>query len=185
MTFFVTSTGTDVNGGNLNGLVGADTKCTTLATAVGGGDHTWKAYLSTNTNNGGTLVNAKDRIGTGPWKNQKGVVVAASVAALHTTNLTNAVILDEKGATVPNTGGYPTNVHDILSGSNADGTARQENCQNWTSNNAGTGQLGHADSDLTGNGADRWNFSHVSNGCSKAALNGQGGEARFYCFATD
>jgi hypothetical protein len=177
MTFFVTSTGSGALGGNLGGLVGADAKCTTLATAAGGGDHTWKAYLSTNTNNGGTKVDAKDRIGPGPWKNQKGVVIPTTI---HTVNLTNAMILDEKGATVPNVNPYPTNVHDILTGSNDDGTARTENCQNWTSANAGTGRVGHSDSS-TG----KWNDAHTSQGCSKANLNNQGGEGRFYCFATD
>lgn len=184
MTFFATSTGTGANGGNLGGLAGADTKCQTLATAAGGGDHKWAAYLSTNTNNGGAKVDAKSRIGAGPWKNQKGVEIAASVAALHTAgfNLKTADVLDEKGAQVPVAG---PNRHDIFTGSNADGTASMKNCRNWTSNAAAAESvMGHSDSQTTGNGADRWNNAHDGN-CEQGEIAGQGGEGRFYCFATD
>jgi hypothetical protein len=193
MTFFVTSTGSGAMGGNLGGLAGADKKCQDLATAVGGGDHTWRAYLSTNTNDGGQLVNAKDRIGPGPWQNQAGTVIAASVAALHADgfNVPGAAILDETGAVVP------AAQHDILTGTNRDGTAvtaapTNNNCQNWTSNTTNVGPMvGHSDSDTTANQNDTWNNAHVVNqqgpnaGCSQARLTATAGAGRVYCFAAD
>jgi hypothetical protein len=189
MTFFVTSTGSGAKGGDLGGLAGADAKCQQLAAAVGGGDHTWRAYLSANANN--QIVNAADRIGKGPWKNQKGVVIATDVAALHAAGfvLKDEAVLDEKGQTVPRAN---PNRHDILTGTNTDGGAHPRTCNNWTSSLGDAGadaaiaaRVGHSDSDLTGNGGDRWNSAHDTPGCSQAALNGVGGEGRFYCFATD
>jgi hypothetical protein len=186
MTFFATSTGTGAEGGNLGGLAGADAKCTTLAAAAGGGDHTWKAYLSTNTNNGGTKVDAKDRIGPGPWHNKKGTLIANTVAELHGAafNLKTADVIDENGAAVPNAA---PNRHDILTGSNANGTALNQSCQNWTSK-AGNANafVGHSDSETTaGMANDKWNNAHQVNGCTQAAFNGAGGEGRIYCFATN
>jgi len=175
MTFFVSSTpgGT---GGNLGGLNGADQKCTQLATAAGGGDHTWKAYLSTNTNNGGVLVNAKDRIGAGPWKNKAGATIPTT---LHTANLPQALLIDQNGAAVP------VNRHDILTGSQVDGTAtaagNNANCENWTSvANNRQGTVGHTDA----NGGQRWNNAHAV-GCSVDQMDNANGEGRIYCFATD
>jgi hypothetical protein len=186
MTFFVTSTGNGAEGGNLGGLAGADAKCLTLATAAGGADHTWKAYLSTNTNNGGAKVDAKSRIGAGPWHNKKGTLIANTVADLHGAafNLKSADVIDEKGALVPN---MAPNRHDILTGSNADGTALNQNCQNWTSK-AGNANafVGHSDSETTaGMANDKWNNAHQVNGCTQTAFNNLGGEGRIYCFATD
>ncbi len=174
MSFFVTSTGSGNSGGNLGGLAGADTKCQTLATAAGAGGRTWRAYLSI------TGTNARDRIGTGPWYNQKGAMIAANVAALHATDILAVNAIDETGAVVP------TNQHDILTGTNADGTANAATCNGWTSNAGNqTGFLGHNDSQTTGNNADRWNNAHVSGGCSQGALTNTGGSGRIYCFATN
>lgn len=173
MSFFVTSTGSGAAaGGNLGGLAGADTKCQTLATAAGVGGRTWRAYLSI----AGT--NARDRIGAGPWYNQKGVMIAANVAGLHTNNIPAANAIDEKGAAVP------ANEHDILTGSNADGSANAATCNGWTSNAGNqTAIVGHHDSSTTGNNADRWNNAHATNNC--ASFTAQGGSGRIYCFATN
>lgn len=172
MSFFVTSTGSGNMGGNLGGLTGADAKCQSLATAAGVGGRTWKAYLSI------TGTNAKDRIGTGPWYNQKGKMIAASVAALHATDIPAADVLDEKGGTIP------TNQHDLLTGSNADGTATNTTCQGWTSNaNNQQGFVGHTDSSTTGQNTDRWNNAHVTTNCN--SFTAQGGAGRFACFASN
>ncbi len=176
MTFFVTSTGSGAQGGNLGGLAGADKKCQDLAAAVGGGDHTWHAYLS------GEGVNAKDRIGTGPWLNQKGAVVAANVAALHEYTFipSNADVVDEKGAAIP------PNAVSILTGSKQDGTALPQTCQNWTSA-AGNQQarVGDAASQTSIILGSRWNDSTKSYGCSQQAIGQNKGEGRLYCFAID
>lgn len=173
MSFFVTSTGSGNSGGNLGGLAGADAKCQTLATAAGAGGRTWRAYLSI------TGTNARDRIGTGPWYNQKGTMIAATVAALHAADIPAANAIDETGAIVP------ANQHDILTGSNLDGTANASTCEGWTSNAGNrTAIVGHHDSSTTGNNAnDRWNNAHVTNNC--ASFTAQGGAGRFYCFATN
>lgn len=169
MTFFVSSTPAG-NGGNLGGLAGADAKCQALATAVGAGGKTWHAYLSV----AGT--NAKDRIGTGPWYNQKLKMVGASVAAIHTTTIPAADVIDEKGNAVS---AAPLQ-HDILTGTNADGTANADTCTNWTSNAANVkGFLGHSDSP----NPSRWNNAHNSNGCTANQLVMTGGNGRIYCFA--
>ncbi len=179
MTFFATSAAGG-DGGNLGGLMGADAKCQALAQAAGGGDHTWRAYLSTT---GQGAVNARDRIGTGPWRNKAGTVIATSVADLHAQNfnVVQANILDEKGAAVP------VNRHDVLTGSNQAGMAvNNANCANWTSN-AGNNNaaVGHTDSDQTGNNQnDRWNAAH-NVACTAQAMLAANGEGRLYCFAID
>jgi len=191
MTFFVTSAGPG-DGGNLGGLDGADRHCTTLATAAGATGKTWRAYLSTQ---GANAVNAKDRIGRGPWQNAKGTVIAKDVAELHgTNNLTKQTALNEKGEVINGRGDTP-NRHDILTGSQADGTAftgaDDRTCGNWTKNGAGAAMVGH--SDRTGLDesapAKSWNASHPSRGpgggCSQADLKSTGGDGLLYCFATN
>lgn len=176
MTFFVTSTGSGALGGNLGGLAGADKKCQDLATAVNGGDHTWHAYLSA------TGTNAKDRIGAGPWINQKGVTVAESLTALHDFQFVppNDVVLDEKGAPVPAT------ATSILTGTKADGTALLQTCQDWTSNTGQQrGQVGDAASATSVILGARWNDAVKNYGCSQQAITANKGEGRLYCFAID
>jgi hypothetical protein len=176
MTFFVTSTGSGALGGNLGGLAGADKKCTDLATAAGGGDHTWHAYLSAKG------VNAKDRIGTGPWINQQGTTVAQNLAALHDFQFVppNDVMIDEKGALVPGTATA------ILTGTKSDGTALLLTCQDWTSNNNGDrAQVGDAASATSVILGDRWNDAVKNYGCTQAQITQNKGEGRLYCFATD
>ena len=194
MTFFVTSAGSG-KGGDLGGLAGADKHCQTLAQAAGAGSHTWQAYLSTQGAGGQPAVNAKDRIGNGPWKNAKGEVVATSVADLHSAanKLTKQTALTEKGQPVNGRGDQP-NTHDILTGSQPDGTAfpagEDRTCQNWTSSTAGAAMVGHHDRQgLRDDDASKsWNSSHPSRGeaggCSQDALKGTGGAGLFYCFAT-
>jgi hypothetical protein len=183
MSFFITSAGPG-NGADLGGLAGADAHCQALADAVGFGDRTWRAYLSAG---GQEVVHARDRIGTGPWYNQKGVLVAESVAQLHgDNNLTKETVLTEKGEMVSGRGDTP-NRHDILTGSQADGTAfasdADTTCSNWTSSGDGSAQVGHHD--RTGGGQDgtSWNSAHASRGCSQEDLRGTGGDGLFYCFA--
>jgi hypothetical protein len=183
--FFITSVGSG-DGANLGGIAGADAHCQKLAAAAGAGNRTWRAYLSGVEN--GKPVNARDRIGTGPWYNAKGVLIASNVAELHSeaakTGKENS--LTEKGEPVPGRGDKP-NQHDILTGSNMDGTAmsggQDLTCNNWTSNGEGSAQVGHHD--RTGGGANptSWNSAHASKGCSQQALIGTGGNGYFYCFA--
>ena len=182
--FFITSVGSG-DGANLGGLAGADAHCQKLASAVGAGSRTWRAYLSGTEN--GKPVNAKDRIGAGPWANAKGVVIAQNVAELHGENkLTKETQLTEKGAVVNGRGDTP-NMHDILTGSQLDGTAfadgTDHTCNNWTSNNAGSAQVGHHDRQGGGANPTSWNNAHASKGCSQQALVGTGGNGFFYCFA--
>jgi hypothetical protein len=190
MTFFVSSTNSG-KGADLGGLAGADALCTGLAGAVGAGGHTWHAYLSTVAAGGTAAVNARDRIGPGPWRNAKGVVIAQNVAELHgANNLNKQTALTEKGEVVNGRGDTP-NMHDILTGSQPDGTAIAGNvdttCHNWTSSGQGAAMLGH--SDRTGLDdsvpAKSWNSSHQSRGCGIDALKATGGDARIYCFATN
>lgn len=189
MSFFITSTGTG-NGANLAGLAGADMHCAVLAQAAGVTGKTWVAYLSTQARDGVPAVNARDRIGSGPWFNANGVQVAANVADLHSDNnqLNKENSLTESGEMVNGRGDTP-NQHDILTGSNADGTAFTDDadhtCNNWTSNDQGSAQVGHHD--RQGGGADptSWNSAHGSRGCSLNDLQGSGGNGYFYCFATD
>jgi hypothetical protein len=185
MSFFITSVGSG-NGANLGGIAGADAHCQKLAAAAGAGDRTWRAYLSGTEN--GKPVNARDRIGAGPWYNAKGVLIASNVDELHSeaakTGKENS--LTEKGEVVPGRGDKP-NQHDILTGSQQDGraftTGEDHTCNNWTSQDTGAAQVGHHD--RTGGGANptSWNSAHASKGCSQQSLIGTGGNGLFYCFA--
>jgi hypothetical protein len=194
MSFFITSAGSG-NGANLGGLAGADRICQTLAAAAGRGDKTWHAYLSTSAANGQPAVNARDRIGAGPWYSAKGARIAQNVADLHGdtleqarrgNNLQKPTALNEKGEVINGVGDTP-NRHDMLTGSQLDGTAftdgADHTCGNWTSSGAGTAQLGH--SDRTGGGNTSWNSTHPSRGCSQENLVSTGGAGLFYCFATN
>ena len=188
MSFFVTSVGSG-NGANLGGLAGADKHCQTLAAAAGAGNRTWRAYLSAAAANGQPAVNAKDRIGKGPWMNVKGVVIAKSVADLHSdmNNLNKQTALTEKGAMINGVGDKP-NQHDILTGSQADGTLQTGDapCGNWTSaETTGSAMLGHVDRMGGGAAATSWNASHPSRGCSQQNLVQTGGNGYFYCFAAN
>ena len=190
MTFFVTSVGSG-KGADLGGLSGADRYCQHLASAVGAGSKTWHAYLSTL---GSGAENARDRIGKGPWVNAQGTTIAKDVAELHSNNnnLTKQTALTEKGE-VNNGRGYTPNRHDILTGSQADGTAFAGNedrtCKNWTSSTQGAAMLGHTDRvGLRDDDASKsWNSSHLSRGqdggCSQADLRSTGGDGLLYCFA--
>jgi len=193
-TFFVTSTGIG-NGANLGGLAGADNHCQTLAQAAGAGARTWRAYLSTQEAEGKPAVNARDRIGKGPWQNSKGVVIAKDVAELHgANNLTKQTALTEKGDVNNGIGDKP-NRHDMLTGSQPDGTAfaagEDRTCKNWTSSTQGSAMLGHADrKGLRDDDASKsWNSSHPSRGpdggCSQADLRSTGGDGLMYCFAAN
>jgi hypothetical protein len=191
-TFFVTSAGPG-RGADLGGLEGADQHCQRLAQAAGAGTRTWRAYLSTQAAGGAAAVNARDRIGRGPWQNAKGVVIAKDVAELHgTNNLTKQTALDEKGEVVKGRGDSP-NTHDILTGSQPDGTAftggQDMTCGNWTkSGTEGAAMVGHHDRTGLDESppAKSWNSSHPSRGgCSQEALRGTGGAGLLYCFATN
>lgn len=190
MTFFVTSEGSG-QGANFGGLAGADAHCLKLAGAVGAGQHTWRAYLSSSASDGAAAVNARDRIGRGPWQNAKGVVIAKDVAQLHGDNhLAKDTALDEHGAPIKGRGDTP-NMHDILTGSQADGTAfaagEDLTCGNWTSSGEGSAQVGHHDRmGLRDDAPSRsWNSSHPSRGCSDEGLRSTGGAGLLYCFAVD
>jgi hypothetical protein len=190
MTFFVTSAGIG-NGGNLGGVAGADNHCQTLAQAAGAGTKTWRAYLSTQAADGKPAVNARDRIGKGPWQNAKGAVVAKDVADLHGANaLTKQTALSEKGDVINGRGDTP-NRHDILTGSQPDGTAFATTCKNWTSSTQGSAIMGHSDRTGLDDSAPMksWNSSHPSRGpdggCSQADLKSTGGDALLYCFAVN
>jgi hypothetical protein len=179
MTFFITSAGPG-KGGDLGGIAGADAHCAALAKAAGApATRVWRAYLSTD------KEHAKDRIGTGPWVNAKGVTVATSVADLHSDNnkLSKENSLTEKGAVVNGRGDKP-NQHDILTGSNLDGTSSGKTCNNWTSSGAdATATVGHHDRQGGGANPTSWHSAHDSKGCGLDALRGSGGEGYFYCFA--
>jgi hypothetical protein len=185
--FFITSAGSG-DGANLGGLAGADKHCQTLAEAAGSKGRVWRAYLSASAAGGQAAVNAKDRIGTGPWANAKGVVVAQNVADLHSDSnkLSKDNSLTEKGATVNGRGDTP-NTHDILTGSQLDGTlatgAADTTCKNWTSNGEGAAMVGHHDRQGGGANPTSWNSAHASKGCSQENLRGSGGAGLFYCFA--
>ena len=192
MSFFVTSAGSG-KGADLGGLEGADRHCQELAQAAGAGSRTWRAYLSTQAIGGQQAVNARDRIGSGPWQNANSVVVASTVEELHGTNkLDKETALTEKGAPVNGRGDSP-NMHDILTGSQADGTAfsgtEDRTCGNWTKGGAdGAAMVGHHDRRGLNEEppARSWNSSHPSRGgCSQEALRGTGGAGLLYCFAAD
>jgi len=194
MSFFVSSTGSG-KGADLGGIAGADQHCQTLAAAAGAGSKTWRAYLSTQGKDGAQTVNARDRIGKGPWHNAKGELIARDVDQLHGAgnNITKLTALNEKGQTVAGRGDTP-NRHDILTGSRTDGTAfaagdPDMTCGNWTKSGAeGVAVVGHHD--RVGPSADpwatSWNSSHQSRGgCSQEALRGTGGDGLLYCFASN
>lgn len=191
MTFFVTSVSPG-KGADLGGLAGADRHCKALAQAAGAKATNWRAYLSTQPDGKTKAVNARDRIGKGPWTNAKGVVVAKNVADLHggSNNLTKATALDEKGMPIKGRGDQP-NQHDILTGSQLDGTAfsagADMTCKNWTSSDQGAAMVGHHDRMGLDDSspAKSWNTSHASRGCSAQALASSGGGGFFYCFAAD
>jgi hypothetical protein len=199
MTFFVTSIGVG-KGGNLGGLAGADAHCQRLAAAVGAGGHTWHAYLSTQARPGQPAVNARDRIGPGPWFNysfaQQGepqnAIISADLAELHGdtlvqaqrgSNLFKQSTRNEYGQVIHGIGDPPPIQHEILTGSKWDGRAYTDSadhtCNNWTSSSTGSAQVGH--SDRIGNGSS-WNSSNATKGCSQAALESSGGEGLLYCF---
>jgi hypothetical protein len=189
MSFFVTSVGTG-KGADLGGLAGADAHCQQLATAAGAGNKTWRAYLSTNTGAPGGTVNARDRIGNGPWQNAKGVVIATSVADLHSDNnkIGRATVMDEKGNPIKLRGDNP-NQHDALTGSDLEGRAFPGNfnltCNNWTSGTFGSAMLGHMDREGIADTVYQksWVSSHMSRSCSQPDLVATGGAGLFYCFA--
>lgn len=187
LSFFVTSAGPG-KGADLGGLDGADRQCKILADRVGAGSKAWHAYLSTQ---GPDAVNARDRVGRGPWKNAKGIVIAKDLAELHgTNNLSKQTALTETGGIVNGVGDSPT-MHDILTGSQPDGTAfaagEDRTCGNWTKSGEGSAMLGHAD--RTGFRDDApshsWNSSHPSRGCSQDGLKSTGGNGFLYCFAAE
>jgi len=179
MTFFITSNGPG-NGGDLGGLAGADAHCQMLADEAGAGDHTWRAYLSTQ---GENAVNARDRIGAGPWHNARGVQVGADIDQIH--GITHAFTMDrmltEEADLIPN-GNFSPNRHDTLTGSMLDGmgypAGEDMTCNNWTSSNEGKARVGHHD-------RAQWNSAHNSQGCTQANLRGSGGDGLFYCFAAE
>ena len=196
MSFFITSS-SDGKGADLGGLAGADAQCQRLATAGGAGTKTWQAYLSTPPTlpsagmPGVAAVNARDRIGAGPWFNAKGMLIARDIGHLHNgNNISKETALDERGNVVRGRGDTP-NEHDILTGSRADGTAfapqTDTTCKAWTSSTEGSAIVGHHDriGPLPENWAKSWNFSHQSAGCSQEALVKTGGSGRFYCFAAN
>jgi hypothetical protein len=194
-SFFLTSNGPG-KGGDLGGVAGADRHCQSLAQAAGAGAKTWRAYLSAQAADGQAAVNAKDRIGKGPWQNAKGVVVAKDVADLHGAgnNLSKQTALSEKGEVINGRGDTP-NRHDVLTGSQPDGTAfagtDDRTCKNWTSSTQGAAMVGHSDRmGLRDDDASKsWNSSHPSRGpdggCSQADLKSTGGDGLFYCFAAN
>ena len=195
LTFFVTSEGLG-KGADLGGLAGADAHCQKLAESVGAGAHTWRAYLSTQASDGQPAVNARDRIGNGPWFNTRGAQVARDVAHLHGdtldaarvgNNLTRTTVFTEKNEPVKGAGDKP-NEHDIITGSQPDGRAFSDaadhTCKNYTSSAAdGSAQLGHFD--RTGGGNSSWNAAHPSRGCGQANLVATGGAGLLYCFAAN
>lgn len=193
MTFFVTSVGPG-RGADLGGLEGADSYCQQLASRAGAGNKTWRAYLSTQASDGKPAINARDRIGTGPWQNFKGEIVAQNVDDLHSDHnkLAMETSLTENGRKIPGVGFAPTR-HDALTGSQADGRAfpagEDRTCRNWTSSTQGSAMLGHID--RLGLRDDppshSWNSAHPSRGpdggCSQNDLRSTGGDGLFYCFA--
>ncbi|MFW6078171.1 MAG: hypothetical protein ACODAE_01030 [Gemmatimonadota bacterium] len=188
MTFFLTSAGPG-DGADLGGLEGADAHCQRLAEAAGAGNLEWRAYLSTIDDGGEPTVHARDRIGSGPWYNAEGTLIATDVEHLHgeDANLTKETALTEHGAVVNGRGDSP-NMHDILTGSNLDGTAFMaegyDNCDNWTSSDSdGAARVGHHDRTGGGENPTSWNSAHNSRGCGQEDLQGTGGNGLFYCFA--
>lgn len=187
MGFFVTSAGMG-KGADLGGLEGADAHCTKLAEAAGSTGHTWRAYLSTY-HEDKRGISARDRIGSGPWYNSRGELIASDLDQLHISpNIVKRTALDENGNLVKGRGDKP-NMHDILTGSKNDGTAYfpwekgQHTCGNWTSSDKGSAQVGHHD--RHGGGNTSWNSTHATRGCSQDGLISTGGAGLLYCFAAD
>jgi hypothetical protein len=182
--FFVTSKGLG-KGGDLGGLAGADAQCQALAQAQGSGDHTWRAYLSTQATGGASAVNARDRIGRGPWYNANGDIVAQNLAELHSAMSK----LDKETAVTEGADSVKDDAREILTGSRADGTAFEagmdRTCGNWTSSTAGSAEVGYVDRAGPGDNAGSWNSARATSGCSQAALQTTGGAGLFYCFAID
>ena len=190
MSFFITSEGPG-DGANLGGLAGADAHCQRLADAAGAGDKTWRAYLSAVAEGGQAAVNARDRIGPGPWFNFKGVQVAEDVADLHSDDnlLGKENSLSENGDQINGRGDQP-NMHDILTGSSTEGRVvagdGDSTCSNWSTTSAeGSALVGHHDKQGGGQNPNSWNSAHGSRGCSQDNLIGTGGNGLFYCFAID
>ncbi len=186
MSFFVTSAGSG-KGADFGGLAGADNHCQALASAAGAGQRNWRAYLSASAVGNSPAVDARSRIGNGPWRNAKGELIANDVNELHGTNLlTKQTALTEKGELTNGRGDTP-NRHDILTGSTPDGRATEATCNNWTSSSNGSAIVGHHDrSGLDESApAKSWNASHPSRGCSDEALAGSGGAGLLYCFAAN
>ncbi|MBM3777966.1 MAG: hypothetical protein FJW23_06950 [Acidimicrobiia bacterium] len=187
--FFVTSRGAG-RGGDLDGLAGADAHCQMLAEAEGAGDHTWRAYLSASASGDQPAVNARDRIGEGPWYNAEGLLVAADLDDLHgdKARISKELAVTERLDQVPGAGDTP-NRHDILTGSRPDGTAYPAEddltCRNWTSDGDGRAQVGHHDRRGRTEDADSWNSVHASRGCGQTDLEATGGAGLLYCFAID
>ncbi|MEO8300159.1 MAG: hypothetical protein ABI608_00120 [Rhizomicrobium sp.] len=188
MSFFITSVGKG-DGANLGGLAGADAHCAALAKAAGSSKTSWHAYLSATPVQGGAApVDARDRIGKGPWVNAKGVTIARNPDDLHSAKLTKDMLLNEKGQLVNGAGDTP-NTHDMLTGSDTAGRylmiGTDSTCKNWTSNGEGSAMLGHHDG--KGPNANRnftsWNAAHMSRSCSQPDLVATGGAGQFYCFA--
>ena len=180
MSFFVTSRGIG-DGGNLGGLAGADAHCATLAAAAGATHRAWRAYLSTSGREQQSGVDARDRIGPGPWYNARGVLIASDRNELHSSanRINRSTAIDERGEVVRG------NAHDILTGSEADGTAANgSTCGDWTMT-TGVAMLGHHNRQGAGDRPGSWNAAHLSRGCDLPALQSTSGEARFYCFAID
>ena len=189
MSFFIVSSGPG-NGADLGGLAGADGRCQMLARSVGVGNRTWRAYLSATPSGGQAAVNARDRIGSGPWYNPRGVQIARDIDDLHSdsNNLTKDTQLNELGQKVNGREDSP-NRHDILTGSQLDGTAfsgsEDTTCRSWTSSGEGSARVGHHDRTGGGENPSSWNSAHGSRGCSQEDLQGSGGDGLFYCFAID
>ena len=189
MSFFLTSMGPG-DGANLGGLAGADQHCKALAETVGQGNRTWRAYLSAAAMGDEASIHARDRIGSGPWYNAKGIEVASSVDNLHSddNNLTKETVLDENGDVVSGRGDTP-NRHDILTGTALNGMLFEgegdTTCSNWTSNGEGSARVGHHDRTGGGDNPTSWHSAHGSRGCSQENLQGTGGDGLFYCFAMD
>ncbi|MDP4593862.1 MAG: lectin [Beijerinckiaceae bacterium] len=190
MTFFIATSGPD--GANLGGLEGADKLCQSQAAIAGAGSKQWRAYLSTQEAGGKPAINARDRIGKGPWANAKGVQIAANVEDLHSdkNKISEATGLARNGRMIPGRN-YALNRHDILTGSTADGKAyppgKDMTCGNWTKNGAGSAFVGHHDrAGLRDDAPSKsWNASHPSRGCSPSQLESSGGGGMIYCFAAN
>jgi hypothetical protein len=182
--FFITSRGLG-KGGDLGGLGGADAHCQSLAQAQGSGDHTWRAYLSTEATATAPAVNARDRIGGGPWYNANGELIAQNLAQLHSAMSK----LDKDTAVTEGADELDSGQHEILTGSRPDGTAfpagADRTCRNWTSSNEGNAEVGYSDRAGEGENPNSWNSARRNGGCSEEALHASGGAGLFYCFATN